>query len=383
VRNDETGAIRQYHELTKHSVESLQAGPRGLDWTNQPIPFKIYLDVERFPLPRDLSAGEVSMLSALAASGELSPPPPDPIHVDLFALARVLYFSAGITKVRRHGDAATYFRAAPNTGALYHIDVYVICRDLDGLPAGVYHFDPRDFTLGRLREGDYRGLIVQATAAEPTVATAPVVLATASTYWRNAWKYRARAWRHAFWDGGTLQANLLAVAAALGLRPRVVLGFVDRDIEHLLGLDPGREGALSLVPLGRDPEAPAPVDALEDPDLRTERLSPQEIEYPEIVAAQEASSLETPDRVASWRDAVPAREVPAAAGRTFPLRPLTVSEWPQDPLEQVIRRRGSTRRFDASCRSASKGSRPSWTWRRGRFRPTSSRSPGRASSISI
>ena len=46
------------------------------------------------------------------------------------------------------------------------------------------------------------------------MAHAPVIIACASTYWRNAWKYQARAYRHCFWDSGTMLANLLAVAAA-------------------------------------------------------------------------------------------------------------------------------------------------------------------------
>ena len=42
-----------------------------------------------------------------------------------------------------------------------------------------------------------------------------------STYWRNAWKYRDTAYRHTFWDGGTLHANLFAVAAAQELAVKV------------------------------------------------------------------------------------------------------------------------------------------------------------------
>ena len=37
-------------------------------------------------------------------------------------------------------------------------------------------------------------------------------------------------------------------AAAQGLAPKVVAGFVDRDSERLLGLDPARKRALARVP---------------------------------------------------------------------------------------------------------------------------------------
>src|SRR5260370_40692423 len=52
---------------------------------------------------------------------------------------------------------------------------------------------------------------------EPAVARAPATIVCTGTYWRNAWKYAARTYRHFGWDGGTLLANMLAVAAAPGV----------------------------------------------------------------------------------------------------------------------------------------------------------------------
>src|SRR5207249_2548322 len=110
--------------------------------------------------------------------------------------------------------------AAAGTGALSHIDLYLTSGPLDDLEAGVYHFGPHDFALRRLRAGDHRAAVVAATAGEPAIATAPVIVACTSTFWRNAWKYQARTYRHCFWDDGTLLANL-AVAAAVDLPARV------------------------------------------------------------------------------------------------------------------------------------------------------------------
>ena len=207
---------------------------------------------------------------------------------------------------------------------------------------------PHDFALRRLRVGDYRGAFIEAAGLEPSLAQAPVVVASASTYWRNAWKYRERAYRHAFWDGGTLHANLLAVAAAQGLAAKVVAGFADRDVEHLLGLDPAREGALALVPLGRTAEPPAPAPDAPLLNLETEPLSSSEIDYPAIRELHSASSLEHGEEAARWRGAVLPRPGADPLGELFPLRPLAEADWPAEPLESVILRRGSTRRFDVS-----------------------------------
>jgi hypothetical protein len=46
--------LRDYHERTKHSLASVRSGARGLDFDNQPLPFKIYPDLQAVPLPTDL-----------------------------------------------------------------------------------------------------------------------------------------------------------------------------------------------------------------------------------------------------------------------------------------------------------------------------------------
>jgi SagB-type dehydrogenase family enzyme len=148
-----------------------------------------------------------------------------------------------------------YFRAAACTGALYHIDVYVVCGELPGLAAGVYQFGPHDGALHQLRAGDQRARLVEASGAEPAVAAAPAVLVCTSTFWRNAWKYQARTYRHCFWDTGTLLANLLAVAAADGV-PARRRRLRRRHRERLLGLDTERGGARAGP--DRPRRAPAP-----------------------------------------------------------------------------------------------------------------------------
>jgi SagB-type dehydrogenase family enzyme len=346
VTNENVEVARGYHERTKHSEERLRASPHNLDWENQPVPFKLYRDLETIPLPRQLEPGTVSALRAISAlvGRETEPTVQVP---GLGALACVLYYSAGITKVKRSSGGHVYFRAAANTGALYHVDLYFACRDLPDLPAGIYHFGAHDFALRCLRVGDYRGALIEAAGVEP-LAQAPVVVASASTYWRNAWKYRERAYRHAFWDGGTLHANLLAVAAAQGLAPKIVAGFADRNVEHLLGLDPAREGTLALVPLGRTAEPPPPAPDAPVLNLETEPLSSRETDYPAIREIHGASSLEHGEEVAHWGRAVLPRLEPDPLSELFPLRPLAEADWPTEPLESVILRRGSTRRFDVS-----------------------------------
>src|SRR5207244_5838908 len=125
-----------------------------LDWENQPIPFKIYSELEPIPLPQHLLSSGVAALEAIAA---LEAPTETQAIPSIQALAEILFLSAGITKRRSYPGGEMLFRAAACTGALYHIDLYLVCVDLQDLGAGVYHFSPQDFALRRLRKGDYRG----------------------------------------------------------------------------------------------------------------------------------------------------------------------------------------------------------------------------------
>jgi SagB-type dehydrogenase family enzyme len=342
MRNRDLEATWAYHAGTKHSYTSVRRSGHYLDWKNQPLPFKIYSTLEPIPLPREIPPSAGAALDAISAAG--SPAQGDRIP-DLRMLARFLSFSAGITKRRKYPGGELLFRAAACTGALYHIELYLVCGELPDLQAGVYHFSVHDLALRKLRPGDFRREAVQAAAGAPVAAGAPAILACTSTYWRNAWKYQARAYRHCFWDNGTILANLLAVAAASDMPAQVIAGFVDGAVNRLLSLDARREVTLTLVPLGRGgtPAGPSP----EAPPLLFDVMpvSRTEVDYPEIRAMHAASSLEDQGEVAAWRGAPPRPALPVPAGRLFPLAPFGEQELPREPIERVILRRGSARRF--------------------------------------
>jgi len=346
MHNRDIQAAWQYHDGTKHSYASIRNNPHFLDWANRPLPFKIYPTIEGLALPRDVPQTGVAALAAISepvgSAGESVPGIED--------LARILYFSAGITKQRKSPGGEIYFRAAACTGALYEIELYVINSDLKGLDAGVYHFNPADVSLRLLRKGDFRGNLAQATAMEPAVTHAPATIICTGTYWRNAWKYQARTYRHFGWDNGTLLANMLAVSAASGLPAEVVLGFVDAEVNGLLDLDTRREVSLCLVAVGHTSDSsPVAIKEISPLGFETVPLSKREVDYPAMLEMHGACSLESEEEVLEWRGGPPIFPNLASAGQAGVLQPLPAGEEPKDTIEQVILRRGSTRRFDKTA----------------------------------
>jgi SagB-type dehydrogenase family enzyme len=354
--NVNTEVAWNYHEATKHSYTSVRTNPHSLDFDNQPLPFKIYPALEPSRLPTEVRQTGVAALSAIAGSVPAQTLVPTNTAPDLEAVAQLLYLSAGITRQRKYSGGEIYFRAAACTGALYEVELYLVSGDLGDLQAGVYHFAPAEFGLRKLRAGDYRSVLVEATGGEPAIAHAPLTIVCTCTYWRNAWKYQARTYRHFGWDNGTMLANLLAVATALGLPAKVVCGFVDSTVNGLLDVDSQREVAFSLVALGHDSGLPAQTAPPSQTGARvladisplgfeTVPLSRDEIDYPLMREMHAASSLHSTEEVARWRGRTALDDSPPAAGPIVRLQPLSDAEMPHDPIEQVILRRGSSRQF--------------------------------------
>ena len=330
----EAEVILAYHEATKHSVASVRSGGHMLDWTNMPRPWKLYdASLPEVSLPFELTRTGVSVGEALSGAGAS---PTNDIELTVPKLASVLQLSAGITKRLRAGNGYMYFRAAACTGALYHIELYVVSGPLPGLPAGVYHYGAHGNTLGRIREGDYRAVAMQAAGLETAPST---VVVYTSTFWRNSWKYGSRTYRHAFWDGGTILAHSMAAARANGLGASLVTRYADAPINDLIDVNGETEVSVALFPVGEGPAAP-PVDVPTRMDMPVVPLSRNPIDYPLIREAHAATVLDGP---------APAHPVPESGGESVQvgggLIPLDEREPLTKTLEDVVLQRGSSRRF--------------------------------------
>lgn len=262
---------------------------RPLDWANRPDPFKRYAGLEPEPVPAGLE--------------------------------RLLSLGAGVIRTRRlPGGDVYHFRSYASAGALYPVEVYV------ALPDGLFHFHPGELAVRRLRAEDARGALA-AAAADPSLGVSAAVLVLTGIFWRTAWKYGARGYRHLFWDAGTMLANLVALAE----EPRLVTGFVDGAVERIVGIDGRREVALALLGVG-EAELPSRPSELPPLNLETARLARREIEYPAAYDTHASAVLESAEDVRRYREA--------------PFEPVaTAAAPPPSGLEGAIRRRGSLRSF--------------------------------------
>ena len=340
--NRASEAAREYHDRTAHSHASVRQSGHSLDWDTKPFLYKVYPDLPVTPLPREFPQPARDTLEAAGAfegaGGALT----------LETLASLLFFTAGLTRKKTYpGGGEMHFRAAPSTGALYQTEVYVVAGDLPGLPGGVYHFSPGDFCLRRLRAGDFRSELGIA-ALDEGISTSAATLVFTAIYWRNTWKYEARAYRHLFWDSGTMLANLLATGAAMGIPARLVTFFLDARVNRLLALDADKEVTLELVPLG-SAGAPTLSPSVEPISPRSLPLSSTEVDYPLVRQMHAASSLLEADELSAVRASGPGAPRNVPPGLLSLPEPLPVAG---RPLGEAISRRGSTRQFSGERISA-------------------------------
>jgi SagB-type dehydrogenase family enzyme len=363
-----------YHEATKHSEISIMTSKHYLDLEDRPLPFKTYTELSSYPLPLDFPQ---PTLNAITSISKIYPQTSESISgdvittvIDIKRVAEILFFSGGITRQIKYPFSTFYMRAASATGALYPIELYIICQDLTDLKAGVYHFGPADFGLTQIRKGDYRPELAASAGDNLAIVTAPITIILTSIAWRNAWKYQARSYRHWFWDSGVIAANLLATTISMGLPTRLITGFVDDIVSRLLCLEDKREAAVAMAAIGIGLSKDSlPKDDKRIPYLGIPKVRPLskkgEIDYPEIWRLNNSSKLFSKEEVKEWINynnnnisSIPVADNQSSIiTQTLDRQTKLIKQYNNSPnvarLGEVILRRGSSRRFARSSVSFS------------------------------
>jgi len=342
---------QEYHQETKHSEISIRSSNHYLDWDNKPKPFKFYTTLSSEPLPVDFPIPSLNEFTMKDTDQVLSS---TDTKINIKLLSSLLFFSSGITRQLKLAHGNYFMRAAPATGALYPIESYIVTENIDGLKAGVYHFCPGQFALTKLRDGDHRLLLFEASGYDKVTKNSPFTLILTSIAWRNAWKYQARSYRHWFWDSGVITANLVATAMSFGLNTKLIIGFVDKIVNEMLCLDEEKEASIVLAPIGvrLSQEEPKKVENLTRfiPDI-VPISNTKEFEYPQIWKLHNASSLDSNDEVREWVHSILMMQQDGEIRNDdFKLHSKSLSSIPviSQKLSDVILLRGSTRKFSTS-----------------------------------
>lgn len=236
----------EYHESTKHSIESLKRAPHLLDWANMPDPFRQYEGVPVLDLPADPPTPEVPALAVLNGVSGTTPA----ADAATF-LSQLLFYSAAISASKRVPSTGDRYalRVNPSSGNLHPTEFHFFTRGLNEWPDGLYHYRPSSHMAEQRALGDLNLNLADSDSS------APVVFALTSIAWRESWKYRDRAYRYCLHDIGHAWQALALAAQALGCDGFAFGHFRDDEVSQSCGLEPDEWPMLIVELRGR----PIPV----------------------------------------------------------------------------------------------------------------------------
>ncbi|MEM0995961.1 MAG: SagB family peptide dehydrogenase [Bacteroidota bacterium] len=133
--------------------------------------------------------------------------------------ARVRGLSKRDEKKERLYDMSN--RPYPNGGASYELELYLTVNECVGLERGIYHYDPMQHVLRRVREdGEYVQYLLHDAWMSAAKLVYPQVLITyAPRFQRLSWKYRGMGYSASLKNVGSLYQTMYLVATAMGLAP--------------------------------------------------------------------------------------------------------------------------------------------------------------------
>lgn len=272
-----------------------------VDWEDGPLSYKLYRDLPGIPL-----SSEVTLtLENLEVSTE----------PNLREIGHFLWYVFGITQFCQStlptpeiNFMQSYRRFVPSGGGLYPNELYIYLK-MENVPTGIYHYDVAHHRLVLLREGHFDSYIAQTLGNSCDTSACFGVIFVSTMFWKNFFKYHNFSYRLQGLDAGVLIGQLLEVAKRFHYTSSVHFQFLDRAINHLLGLSEQEESVYAVIPLSVNsvtPQSNNENDAT-DKEVSATQLceelpvihhnhyvrSRKIAQYPMLIQMNEASMLES------------------------------------------------------------------------------------------
>ena len=161
-------------------------------------------------------------------------------------LSQILWAAQGIT------DASSRLRSVPSAGATYPLEIFVACGKncVEGIDAGIYHYEIYRHSLTLHHEGDARLELARVALFQHSILEAPVDIVICALNIRTTCSYGSRGERYVYIEVGHAGQNIYLQATALGLATVAIGAFNDEEVRGVLRLDK-QYAPLYIMPVGR------------------------------------------------------------------------------------------------------------------------------------
>lgn len=253
--SEQDGLWRDYHENSK--TERHHRPPSSAEVRSRMAEQVLSLEYKGYP-STDLPAParvETPLSDVIAGRHTARQMAPGPVTLD--ELSALLFAAYGENRDNTGNEFPRPFRVIPSGGALYPLEIYFHTTRVEGLDAGLYHYNPHRNSVARLIRGDLTHKLCQTVAQTNIPLDASVMIFVTALFQRTSFKYGERSYRFALIECGHMMQNLCLMAQGLGMGAAPVGGFFDREVDQILGIDGVNHATLYLAAIGRDAEADA------------------------------------------------------------------------------------------------------------------------------
>jgi SagB-type dehydrogenase family enzyme len=243
-----------FHENSKNgrvalaSTQQSQAQVQdGMKQFHESLPYADCASVA-LPPPAEMPALRVTLGEAIlgrCSSRELAPR-----AASLPQAAALLHYSYGMVRENGYVKFPPRLRPVPSAGALFPMEIYLHASRVEGLSPGLYHYSPKEHCVHLLSGAPSLDAIAAATLYPEYVGGASLVFFVTALFGRTTWKYGERGYRYALIEAGHFAQNVALVAGALGLGAFSLGGYVDREIDDVLGIDGVTQSTVCMVCAG-------------------------------------------------------------------------------------------------------------------------------------
>lgn len=170
--------------------------------------------------------------------------------------AAILHLGYGVNRDNTGTEFPRDFRNCPSGGALYPLEIYFHTPGLDGLAAGLYHYNPTTNSLRVLMDKDHTTKLAELITQPELALGHDLLVFITAQFERTIFKYKERGYRFVLLEAGHLAQNMSLIATGLDLGHVCIGGYLDREVDKFLGLDGLTHSTIYMLGFGKIDDKP-------------------------------------------------------------------------------------------------------------------------------
>ncbi len=172
--------------------------------------------------------------------------------LSLEELSFLLWSACWVKEFNRTERNQFTFRNVPSAGARHSFECYLLINNVQGLKAGLYHYQPIKHILIRIpKEDDIAEQVYEAARKQDMIKDAALNLILTATPYRCTWRYGQRGYRYIYMDAGHVGQNISLACEAIEAGTCMIAAFSDEVMNEILDVNGEDEFVIYIFSVGK------------------------------------------------------------------------------------------------------------------------------------